>query len=481
MELVAWTTLIAMTLAPAVGEGDIDEERAGQLAAPGLTVAPEAIELDLTADLTRFRDTSCAEGPASALVFGPLSATSPDGSLHVTIVASRSSGARPRSVHALIARPGTFVQWVLLPIEELPESVIAPDAETFVCVQKDELDRTSLTTFDGDAHLTAQASLDSLMPAGARRRDGSQITLAANDMGPCLAVPMDCGSVAFIEVAVMPGHDYEVCSIELSPRLACGIDTWLARARDLARDGDAEAAQVALEAAIEAEPEDPRGYRQLARLHEKAGDHEAQLRCLQQGIDRIHADAKGIVTDRWQVGTPAAHLALEYVETTRDVFGDAQAHDALLQTMAFYPCMEQAILLYAELLLDAGQEEAALEALRRALARLSADADLAAANHDVGRFLRREGLGSAALEFLENAYALGQRSEFLIRGISDLHGEQGEPGRAAEWLAHLAEHWRESTNGDSELERRLRGYQRLAELELEIETLWIDAAATTTR
>ena len=89
--------------------------------------------------------------------------------------------------------------------------------------------------------LAAAAALDDIGPGGARRDPLAPITLAANDRGPCLAVPMSCGSVAFVEVAVMPGHDYEVCGIDLSPRFACGIEAWLEQARELHRAGDQHA------------------------------------------------------------------------------------------------------------------------------------------------------------------------------------------------------------------------------------------------
>ncbi|MEM6569870.1 MAG: hypothetical protein AAF957_15780 [Planctomycetota bacterium] len=420
--------------------------------------------------------------PADALpqidVLSPRQATSPDGSLSVTVVASSATPERPAGVHALVSRKDALVEWVPLPLDRLPEAVIAPDAERFVCVERDARGATSFSTFDASAQRTARARLDDLVPGGARRDPLAPITLAANDRGPCLAVPMSCGSVAFVEVAVMPGHDYEVCGIDLSPRFACGIEAWLEQARELHREGDQHAERFALEAAIETEPDSARGYRAMARYFERTGDDEARVRCLRHGVDRVHAEVDGAVTERWQVGSPAARLVVEYAEAVRDAFGDEQAHEALDEVLGLYPCMEHAVLMRAELHFDAGDDRAALQSLYDALSRLSGEADVAAAYHDVGRFLSRMERQDQALAFLKDAYELGDRSEFLIRGIAGLYCQRDEHELAAEWLTRLADHWRTLSNGDSELERRLRGYQRLAELEKEIEELRVEAEAS---
>ena len=234
---------------------------------PSTAVPASWSRLRAMATATATATASAPAPPADALpqidVLSPRQATSPDGSLSVTVVASSATPERPAGVHALVSRKDALVEWVPLPLDRLPEAVIAPDAERFVCVERDARGATSFSTFDASAQRTARARLDDLVPGGARRDPLAPITLAANDRGPCLAVPMSCGSVAFVEVAVMPGHDYEVCGIDLSPRFACGIEAWLEQARELHREGDQHAERFALEAAIETEPDSARGYRAM--------------------------------------------------------------------------------------------------------------------------------------------------------------------------------------------------------------------------
>ncbi|MEM9379689.1 MAG: hypothetical protein AAGB93_07030 [Planctomycetota bacterium] len=502
MDWSAWTSFVAAVIGASQGDGI---EPAGAPSPPDAVPAHAAratpsrtvpaswsrtLTHRTTAPTSDVTPAGLSAAGADALpefdVLAPRSATSPDGTLSVTVVASSDPLERQSAaVHALVARSGALVQWTPLPLERLPEAVIAPDAERFVCIERDALGATSFTTIDvgpdADARLRARAQLEELVPGGARRDLRAPITLAANDRGTCLAVTMSCGSVAFIEVAVMPGHDYEVCGIDLSPRFACGIDAWLEQARELYREGDQHAERFALEAAIETDPDSARGYRAMARYFDRIDDHESRVRCLQLGVDRVHAEANGAVTERWQVGSPAARLVVEYAEAVRDAFGDDRAQEALDEVLALYPCMEQAVLMRAEIHFDGGDDRAALQWLYDALSRLSGEEDVAAAYHDVGRFLSRMERQDQALAFLQEAYELGDRSEFLIRGIAGLYCQRDEHAVAAEWLTRLADHWRTLSNGDSELERRLRGYQRLADLEKEIDALLAEASTDSMR
>ncbi|MEM9799560.1 MAG: tetratricopeptide repeat protein [Planctomycetota bacterium] len=476
MDFATWTSSAAVAFLGSVGGGGHSTALpAGRIAAgsesllavwhddvvPGRAMAPDA--------------------PASALVYRPLTAASPDGGLRVTVVSSHANADRPRTVFALVARRDRFVEWVGLPMAELPETVIVPNDRAIVCAARDASEGTVLFTFDADGRYVDRTPLNALLPPTAERDAASVVTLAASHAGRCLAVPLACGGVALIDFDPESEPIYRLCSVERAPKHACGIDAWLGQARDLLRDGDVEAARFALEAAIESEPNDPRGYLALAQLCERIGDDAGMVGCLRDGFERAHADVEDSVTGDWQVGTPHARLALDYVESTRSLHGDDRAHDALAETMALYPCMEEAVLLRAELFFDAGERASAIASLEHALSRLGPSVNVAAAFHDVGRFLARRDEGELALRFLEDAYALGDTSEFLIRSIAGLRADRGEFDVAADWLDRLADRWRSTSNGDSELTRTLRGFQRLAELEREILALRERAVAAPPR
>ncbi|MEM8709593.1 MAG: tetratricopeptide repeat protein [Planctomycetota bacterium] len=436
---------------------------------------------------------------ASALAYGPLVAESLQSSARITLVASRSSAAESRTVHALIEQPGKLVSWVKLPMTELPESALIVSDDRFVCVTRLASGDTELVTLDSSGKRHARTLLSGLLPDRAQRTE-EPVSLSATPMGPCLTVPLACGTLALVEmtldvpaatstfpmtpavagsasVSLAADPFFRVCSVILSTKHACGVDAWLAQARQLDRDGDAEAARFALEAAIETDPQDARGYRELAIFHRRRGAVQEQLSCLQTGVERLHADAIGHADDDWQVGTPAARLVLDYVQAAHKGDDVAMADEALHLALTLYPCMEQVVLLRAEALLEEGAPEAAVASLRAALAQLDPNADLAAATHDAGRFLRRKGCHADALLLLEDAFALGDDSDFLLRTLADVSIELDRPGRAAEWLTRLATRWRSAKNGESEASRSRRAEERLAELDDEIAVLLQASAA----
>lgn len=408
----------------------------------------------------------------SARTLGPIMAVSPRGDMRVTVVASTmGSGQDTTSVRALLARPGQGVRWISLPFRELPSAIFVTQDHAIVCVVPTGPGVSDIVTLDPTGVLQQSAPLASVLPESSTLASGEPFQLVAGAEGAALAVTLSCGTMALIDVAAGGARDLTVCSLVLPPRHACGVDAWLEQARELARAGDKDAERFALEAALETAPMDPRPYRQLARFLGREGDPQGQIECLQKGLTRLHEGVEGAVTEHWRVGTPKARLAVEYVETARAVMGDAVAGDALDQTLTLYPCMEQAVLLQAELLLDADQPEAAEEFLFGALARLDADVDIAAAYHDVGRFLHRHGHSECALRFMRDAFALGNRSEYLLRSLADLHLCRSEADVAADYLSILADQWRATQNGGTEERRRLIGERRLQELELEIETI----------
>lgn len=405
------------------------------------------------------------EAPAvAALVREPMQATSPDGDLQVVLVGAVANAPDARTTRALIARRGELVRWTTLPLEELPAALVVPDADTIHCLSQDD----ELLTLDATGVELARQPLAPLLPPLAVRDADTAVTFAYDAAGVCLAVPLECGRLALVQFHDDAALPYQVCSFIRPTRLACGAEAWLDQARALAREGDDDAALYAYEAAIESSPEDPRGYRELASFHDRRGDEEARLTSLRMAMDRLFLEASGPVTEEWRVGTPEARIALEYVEARRDHGGLGGAHMALDEALSLYPCMAQAVLMRAEMLLEEDDLDGAIDAFEVALSRLGPE-HLAAAHHDVGRFLQRHGCRKEALRYLEDAFALGDRSEFLLRGLADACEETGDHDRAAQWLGALRKRWQEIDNGESEPRRRARWTRRLAELDEEIE------------
>lgn len=401
--------------------------------------------------------------PVAALVEAPLEAASPDGTLQVVLVGAVANAPTARSTRALISKQGELVRWVELPLADLPEAVVVPDADTIHCVTDDG----DVLTFDTHGASVATARLDGLLPPLASRDLATPITVAYDEHGPCLAVPLACGRLALVGFHGSDEQQYQLCSFIRPSRLACGAEVWLDQARALARDGDVDAALYAYEAAIASSPEDPRGYRELASFHRRQGDDEARLASLRLAMDRLFLEADGPVTNEWRVGTKEARLAMDYVDATRDSRGDGEGHVALDETLDLYPCMAQAVFLRAEMLFEQGDDFGALAALEAALSGLDASC-LAPAYHDVGRFLRRKERPVEAIRYFEDAFALGERSEYLFRSLAVLCEERGRYDRAAEWLGELRAQWRCVDNGDSEPERDRLWARRLEELDAEI-------------
>ena len=412
------------------------------------------------------RPAAPAGAPAAAMVLPALSATSPSGGLRVTVVEGRANTADPVTVRALVARPGHLVDWVRLPLRQVPDALVLPDQETIVCLDRSGAE-ARVVELDIAGRERRGRALAQLVPAGFQLAPEATIQLAYSDTAVCVAVDLADRSRALVEVGQQGSGALEACSVEVSG----GVEAWLERSRDLLRAGDELAARSALEEAQRADPSDPRAYQQLARLHRSAGDRTAQLDCLREGLERSHGGAADAVDRGWRVGTPESRLVLEFVETTRQVRGDEAAGEALGAALTLYPCMEQAVLLRAELLLAAGDVDAAMTSLEVAVNELGEGRALGPALHDIGRFLERAGRPDDAIRFMTRAAAQGEFSEFLIRDLADLHVEAGEPLVAAGWLSKLAVHWRSVSNGASEAERALRGHQRLAELEAEIRAL----------
>ena len=418
-----------------------------------------------------------------ALTFGPIKAATSVSGTRVTVVASHDLKDAGRSVHALVEKPGEMVRWVKLPLMQLPEAAFVVADDQFVCLGAITGDGQALTAFDLDGETIAERQLEDLLPVeAARTRD--PVSLVATPEGSSLTVHLQCGTVALVEVdlgtsaAVRSDEEaFRVCSLVLSDKHSCGVDAWLTQARQLDRSGDAAAAKYAFKAAIETDPTDARGYRELANFYRRRGEDDSRIQCLEAGVNRLHADLKGAADDKWQVGTPAARLTYDYIVALHAEGDSQRASKALTRALELYPCMEQVVLLQAELLIKDDAVDAAVETLHLALGQLDPNADLAAAYHDVGRFLLRNGQTQPALRFLEDAFALGDETEFLLRGLADASLELNEPSRAADWLTRLASRWRSAKNGSTGEARAERAEQRLQELDEEITRLTQVAAA----
>ena len=418
------------------------------------------------------------DGVATAVVLPALSATSPSGETRVTVVEGRANTPEPQTVRALIVQPGTLASWVLLPLTESPQELFVPDDESIVCVDR-SLGAPCIVQLDLGGQELQSCSLSSVLPASWNLGEVSSISLAFTEAGPSLAVQMDREGIALVSLSATEGEALEVCSVVPNQVPTQDVEQWLSESRELLLAGDEAAARTSLEAAREAFPAEPRVYQQLARIHRNAGDRAAQLDCLEEGLRRSHGAVREAVTLDWQVGTPEARLVLEFVETTRKVRGDREAGRVLGQALTLYPCMEQAVILRAELLLASGKGEEAIASLEEAVGALEGSEEAGAALHDIGRFLERQGRHEEALEFMERSFAKGEFSEFLIRDIADLHVRFNQPTVAAKWLSRLADHWGSVANGATGLDRSLRGHRRLTDLQREIEELGGTGAAVT--
>ncbi|MDG1051433.1 MAG: tetratricopeptide repeat protein [Planctomycetota bacterium] len=407
---------------------------------------------------------------AAAVVLPATSVASPSGKVRVTVVEGRANAPLALSVRALVVQPGALASWVTLPLTEIPQRLIVPDDQSILCVEGPSGSRRVVELDLGGKVLRSQ-SLTSLLPdAGSLTAPGS-MDLVFSDSGPCLAVELGHHEAALIGVGAAHAGRFEVCSIIAYGSPQQSVADWLRKSRDLLRTGDDVGARVALESARRDHPTDPRVYQQLARLHESAGDPMAQLHCLQEGLLKSHGASGQAITNDWQVGTPEARLVVELVETTRQVHGDAEASRTLGEALTLYPCMEQAVILRAELLFASGGPDEAIASLERALAALEGSDESSAAMHDIGRFLQEQGRDEEALTYMNRAFQKGGFSEFLIRDIAELHLQAGQSTLAARWLTKLADHWASVANGSSGVDRALRGHRRLAELRREIEAL----------
>jgi Tfp pilus assembly protein PilF len=410
------------------------------------------------------------DGVAAAVMLPAVSATSPSGETRVTVVEGRANTPEPLTVRALIVQPGTLASWVLLPLTESPRELFVPDDESIVCVDR-SLGAPCIVQMNLKGEELRSRSLASLLPASRNLAEVSSISLAFTEAGPSLAVQMDREGIALVSLGEPEGEALEVCSVVPNQGSTQDAEQWLRESRELLLAGDEAAARASLEAAREAFPAEPRVYQQLARIHRRAGDRAAQLDCLEEGLRRSHGAVREAVTLDWQVGTPEARLVLEFVETTRKVRGDREAGRVLGQALKLYPCMEQAVILRAELLLASGKGEEAIASLEEAVGALEGSGDVGAALHDIGRFLERQGRHEEALLFMERSFAKGEFSEFLIRDIADLHVRINQPTVAARWLSRLEDHWGSVANGATGLDRSLRGHRRLTDLRREIEEL----------
>ncbi len=444
----------------------------------GTGIAAWAAAATVTAAAAFAADGAQDEGLAAAVVLPAVSALSPSGELQVTVVEGRANAPQPLTVRALIVQPDALASWVLLPLTEVPQQLFVPDEESIICVDR-SLGAPRIVHLGLGGEVLCSRSLASLLPAPTGAAGAGDINLAFTDVGPSLAVSMEGEGIALVSLGGQEGETLEVCSVVPHQVPTRDVEQWLRESREFFLAGDDVAAQTSLEAAKEAFPTEPRVYQQLARIHRSAGDQAAQLDCLEEGLLRSHSAAQKAVTHDWQVGTPEARLVLEFVETTRKVRGDQEASKALGQALTLYPCMEQAVMLQAELLFASGKGEQAIASLERAVGALEGSGEAGAALHDIGRFLERQGHHEEALAFMERAFAKGEFSEFLIRDIADLQVRANQPAVAARWLSRLADHWGSVANGASGADRALRGRRRLADLRQEIEELEGSGAVVT--
>lgn len=417
-------------------------------------------------------------GVAAAMVLPAVSATSPSGEIRVTVVEGRANTPQPLTVRALIVQPDALASWVLLPLSEIPQHLFVPDEESIVCVDR-SLGAPRIVQLGLEGEALRSRPLASLLPGHKDLAGAGAISLAFTEAGPSLAIHADGMDIALVSLGDAEGGALEVCSVVPNQGATQDVEEWLRESRELLLAGEEAAARTSLEAAKEAFPLEPRVYQQLARIHRSSGNRAAQLECLEEGLLRSHSAANQTVNYEWQVGTPEARMVLEFVETTRKVRGDQAAGKALGQAMTLYPCMEQAVMLQAEMLFAAGKAGQAIAALERAVGALEGSEEVGAAMHDIGRFLDRQGRHEEALAFMERAFAKGEFSEFLIRDIADLHVEANQPTVAARWLSKLADHWGSVANGASGVDRALRGHRRLADLMREIEELEGSGAVVT--
>ncbi|WP_145194369.1 hypothetical protein [Planctomycetes bacterium Poly30] len=451
----------------AVSEGALP---GGVMSQALLAVTPRADDLPIPGE------------PAAAQAYGPLIAHSMVPGTNVTIVASRGSKTEARRVHALRQERGKLVTWVRLPFTQLPEAAFVLDGQRTLYLCPAQGGKTDIVLLDHSGTEIVRQSLEALLPPGVRRSE-VPASLMPTPTGASLGVPLLSGSMALVELGVdhRPGtspSEFEVCSVILSDKYACGVEAWLEQARQLDRAGDAEAARFALDAAIETDPMDARGYRELAHFYRRQDLTAQQLNTLRTGVTRLHAKVLGVADDDWQVGTPAARLTLDYLNAARATDDPELVTDVMDLALRLYPCMEQLVLTRAEFWIGEGETTKAIDSIRAALGQVDPNGDLAAAHHDAGRFLRRKGLTEAALHFCEDAYALGDHSEFLLRGLADISVELNKPERAVEWLSLLAERWRSELESVSDGTRNERAQSRLRVLEEEIAALQSDVESS---
>lgn len=414
-----------------------------------------------------------AGGPDAASV-GPeaLSAASPSGTVSV-VLSPPVSGAD--AAHALIARRGEFVQWVEVETPRFPDAIFAGDDGVLHCVAGGPTAEPIVFGLDAaSGELLATASLaDLLDQPGAKIDPGQVVAAQVAGGGEQLAVPMACGAIAFVDCSGASDEaiEYAICNAIPSPKHACGARSWLTQARDLERAGDMTAARFALEAAVETAPDDPEVYVALARFEGRRGDPDRRASCLLNAIRGLHAAADGAASERWRLGTAEARLVVEYTECVEEAGDRAALLAALDEMQGLYPCLDHLVLTRAACLLDDGRPEEARDAVDAVLQRLDPADDLAGAYGDVARFHERRGLLAEALAYYEDAYALGDRTEYLLRSLSKVSAAIGDNGRAVRWLELLRDQWSGAITTDTNERRRQRALDRLMGLEDEIAAL----------
>ncbi|MEO1699057.1 MAG: hypothetical protein AAFU73_17320 [Planctomycetota bacterium] len=399
----------------------------------------------------------------------PRTFESPDGALRGVVTATSRADGTPLSAFALLQSERGFVEWRQLQRAEAPVDAVAVDADTLHLVYRDDAALSLLTVGPAGSAL-AETTLDPLLPVAAHAHASAPFRAMPTAHGTCLAVPLECGSLALVHFdRSAPVQPYGLCDLLRPERFDCTADDWLARAREAERAGDVDAARRAHELAVETDPLDPRAYREWSLFLDRQHELDRRIACLALALDRLHE--RDDRPTRWRVGTPEVRLVLDYVDARAERGGAREAHAALDVALDLYPGLGEAVLRRATLLLDEERDTDAVELFETSLAAVEPGSGLETAHADVGRFLLRERRPALALRFLEDAYALGDRSELLVRTLSRTSAELGDHDRAVLWLERLAAMWAKTLAEESNPRRRERGAERLAALEDELTTL----------
>ena len=246
--------------------------------------------------------------------------------------------------------------------------------------------------------------------------------------------------------------------------------------RERAERRDSAASLEGLDAAVDADPTAPDAWAALTRALHREGEDERAREVLEEAVQTLHGGRTQPVSMRWSVTDPRARLTLNLYEE-RLTAGDAEgAHATLDDLERLYPCMEEAVLLRAELALGSAADEssgyaAADEVLRGTIHLLDGDEERAAAHVDAARFLEERGALEQAVQHLGEAVALGEDREIVLRTLARIEAARGNSLAAAVWLERLRARWENDLESLNDERRRASCAERIERITSEIESL----------